>query len=91
MLLQLLTQRGAIEKKPQNKNEPLCRVLEKEGVLSDPERLMEKAQQVRSVFRDLMVLLSTTLNVWIRIDSNHFMVIREVTAFELFNAWGAFM
>lgn len=91
MLLQLLTQRGAIEKKPQNENVPLCRVLEKEGVLSDPERLMEKAQQVRSVFRDLMVLLSTTLNVWIRIDSNHFMVIREVTAFELFNAWGAFM
>lgn len=66
MLLQLLTQRRAIEKRPSNKIVPLCRVLEKEGVLSDPESLMKKAQEVRSVFIDLhvKVLLSTTLNVW---------------------------
>ena len=63
MLLQLLTQRRAMEKKPQgvdrNKTVPLCRVLRKEGVLSDPEKLMEKAPQVRSV-------LSTTLHIWNR-------------------------
>lgn len=52
-----------MEKKPQgvdrNKTVPLCRVLRKEGVLSDPEKLMEKAPQVRSV-------LSTTLHIWNR-------------------------
>ena len=59
MLLQLLTQRKAIEKRPSNKNDvPLCRVLKKEGVLSNPERLLEKAQQVMSVLRDLKVLLN---------------------------------
>lgn len=50
MLLELLTQRKAIEQKPPKKTVPLCRVLREEGVLSDPERLMEKARQVRSVF-----------------------------------------
>jgi len=72
VLLQLLTQRRAIEKRPSNKNVPLCRILKKEGVLSDPERLMEKAQQVRSVLRDLKVLLNTTLNVWNRIEMSLF-------------------
>ena len=51
MLLQLLTQRRAIEKKPSNKIVLLCRVLRKEGVLSDPEKLMDKAQQVRSLLK----------------------------------------
>ena len=66
MLLQLLTQKRAIEKRPSNKIVPLYLVLKKEGVLSDPERLMKKAQQVRSVLIDLhvKVFLSTTLNVW---------------------------
>ena len=42
-----------MEKRPStNKNVPLCRVLKKEEVLSNPERLMEKAQQVMSVLRD---------------------------------------
>ena len=45
-----------MEQKPPKKTVPLCRLLKEEGVLSDPERLMEKARQVRSVFRNLMVL-----------------------------------
>ena len=55
MLLQLLTQREAVERKPGDKNVPLCRVLKNEGVLADPEGLMKKTQKVRNVFRDCMV------------------------------------
>jgi len=45
-MLQLLTQRKAVEVTAPNKNEPLHRVLQKEGALSDPEKLMEKAKKV---------------------------------------------
>ena len=46
VLLQLLTQRKAVEVTAPNKNVSLHRVLKKEGLLSDPEKLMEKAKQV---------------------------------------------
>jgi len=45
-MLQLLTQRRAVEVTAPNKNVPLYRVLQKEDALSDPERLMEKAKEV---------------------------------------------
>ena len=42
VMLELLTQRKAVEKT----RVPLHRVLKREGVLSDPERLMTKAKKV---------------------------------------------
>lgn len=45
VMLELLTQRKAVEK-----TVPLHRVLKREGVLSDPERLMTKAKKVSSFF-----------------------------------------
>lgn len=41
VMLELLTQRKAVEK-----TVPLHRVLKRDGVLSDPERLMTKAKKV---------------------------------------------
>lgn len=46
VLLQLLSQRKAVEVTAPNKNVSLHRVLKKEGMLSDPEKLVEKAKQV---------------------------------------------
>ena len=49
VMLELLTQRKAVEK-----TEALHHVLKKEGVLSDPERLMTKAKKVSLKFTILM-------------------------------------
>ena len=61
VLLQLLTQRKAVERVPPNKNvqQPLCRTLKKDGLLSDPEKLMEKAQQV---MREILISCCECLN-----------------------------